>query len=85
MIRSHWRILMLAVSVWNDKYKNILIAETPVDELRNCVLVAKELKDKILQSQIDCESIPDLQELRNSAGVARTGFLQFIASANKEI
>ena len=84
-IRSHRRNLLLAVSVWNDEYKNILVAETPVDELRNCVLVAKEWKDKILQSQIDCENVPDLQELRNSAGIARTGFLQFIASANKEI
>ena len=85
MIRNYRKDLLLAVSIWDEEFKESNPLETPIDELKHNIQTAKEWKDKILRAQLECEEVPDLQELRTNAGIARTGFLQYITAACKEL
>ena len=84
-IRVHCRNLRFAISTWEDEFKDLNVTEIPVDELKLTIQTAKELKDKILQSQLACEDVDELQAVRAAAGLARTGFIQYINAANKEV
>ena len=74
-IRVHCRNLRFAISTWEDEFKDLNVTEIPVDELKLTIQTAKELKDKILQSQLACEDVDELQAVRDAAGLARTGFI----------
>ena len=71
--------------MWEEEFQNSNPEETPSSELAENVRTAKDWKDKILRAQVECESVPELQELRTRAGIARTGFLNYITSAYKEL
>ena len=77
-IRGHRNTLSQAVMVWNEEYKDLIITEIPVDELKATVRIAKEWKDKILQAQMEVVDIPELQDLRNNASEARSGFIKYV-------
>ena len=84
-IRGHRNTLSQAVMVWNEEYKDLIITEIPVDELKATVRIAKEWKDKILQAQMEVVDIPELQDLRNNASEARSGFIKYVNNANREV
>ena len=64
VVHNHRLNLTLAVSVWEEEFQNSNPQETTSSELAENVRTAKEWKDKILRAQVECESVPELQELR---------------------
>ena len=65
VVRNYRLNLTLAVSVWEEElFQNSNPQETTSSELAENVRTAKEWKDKILRAQVECESVPELQELR---------------------
>jgi len=83
--RKQKRILQIAVSTWEEDFKNLDPSKVPISELKQAVERAKTFKEEILQAQIDSELYEDLQDLRTKAGIARTGFISFVNLAFEEI
>ena len=84
-IREHRKILIKACATWHEEYENISPANAPTDEIKSAISIAKEWKDKILNSCTECEDIPDTLDLREKACVARTGLIRYISAANLEL
>ena len=84
-IREHRKILAKACTIWHEEYENISPANAPTDEIRYAISIAKEWKDKILDSRTECEDIPDTLDLRERASVARAGLIKYISEANLEL
>ena len=62
-IREHRKILSKACTVWKEEYKDVSPANVPIDEIKSSISIAKEWKDKILNSRTECDGIPDIVEL----------------------
>ena len=84
-IRRSRNVLQHAVASWQDEFVNLNPEFMPTDEIKESVATAKQWKDKILAAQIECENVPDTQDLRTNAATARIGFITFITTAFKEI
>ena len=84
-IREHRKTLSKACTIWEEEYQDVSPANAPIDEIKSSISTAKEWKDKILNSRSECEEIPHTLELRERAGVARTGFIKYISEANLEL
>ena len=84
-IREHRKILNKACTIWEEEYINLSPADAPIEEIKSAVSIAKEWKEKILDSRAECEDIPDTLDLRKRAGLARTGFIKYISDANLEL
>ena len=84
-IRKSRNVLQYTVTSWQEEVVNLNPEFIPTDENKESIAVAKLWKDKIFTAQIECENVPDTQDLRTDASTASTGFLAFITAAFKEV
>ena len=82
------RLLTQAVAVYNDEFRDVEPADSPMSEIKEQVAQAKLMKNQILQALLDCSEAPEQQvglQLKDDATAARIGFIEFIKSSNRLI